>query len=68
MKRHTSQGNLIRIRPDHPYGLPYEKGELMKFKLFVLLTVGVGAGLLARTVFRKRLHDYLVKRGIGQPV
>ncbi len=66
MKWHTYQGNLIG--PDHPYGLPYEKGELMKARLFVLLTVGVGAGLLARTVFRKRLHDYLVKRGIVQSV
>ncbi len=56
------------IGPGHPYGLPYDKGELMKSKLFVLLTVGVGAGLLARTVFRKRLRDYLVKRGIVQSV
>ncbi len=66
MKWPTSQGNLIG--PDHPYGLPYEKGELMKSKLFVLLSVGVGAGLLARAVFRNRLHDYLVKRGIVQSV
>ncbi len=49
-------GEFDEIGPNHPYGLPYEKGELMKFKLFVLLSVGVGAGLLARTVFRKRLH------------
>jgi len=40
----------------------------MKSKLFVLLSVGVGVGLLARAVFRKRLHDYLVKRGIVQSV
>ena len=40
----------------------------MKATVFVLLTVGVGAGLLAQTVFRKRLHDYLVKRGIVQSV
>ncbi len=38
----------------------------MKVKVFVLLTVGVAAGLLARTVFRTRLHDYLVQRGIVQ--
>jgi len=56
------------IGPDHPYGLPYEKGELMKARLLVLLTVGVGAGLLAGAVFRKRLNDYLVKRGIVQSV
>jgi len=64
MKWHTYQGNLIG--PNHPYGLPYNKGELMKVKVFVLLTVGVAAGLLARTVFRTRLHDYLVQRGIVQ--
>ena len=62
MKWHTYQGNLIG--PDHPYGLPYKNGMLMKSKLLVLLSVGVGAGLLARTVFRKILRDYLVKRGI----
>ena len=58
----------IRIGPDHPYGLPHKNGTRMKAKLFVLLSVGVGVGLLARTVFRKRLHDYLVKRGIVQSV
>ena len=58
----------MRIGPGHPYGLPYEKGELMKSKLFILLTVGVGAGLLARAVYRKRLHDYLVKRETVQSV
>ena len=62
---HHSQ---ISIGPDHLYGLPYKNGMPVKARLFVLLTVGVGAGLLARTVFRKRLRDYLVKRGIVQSV
>ncbi len=65
---HNAHRNLIRIGPDHPYGLPYENGMLMKSKLFILLSVGVGAGLLVRTVFRTKLHDYLVKRGIVQSV
>ena len=54
MKWHTSQGNLIG--PDHPYGLPYEKGELLKARLFVLLSVGVAAALLAGAAFRKRFR------------
>ena len=62
---HNSQ---IRIGPDHLYGLPYKNGMPVKSKLIVLLTVGVGAGLLAGAVFRTRLHDYLVKRGIVQSV
>jgi hypothetical protein len=52
MKWHNSQGNLIG--PDHPYVLPYEKGERMKAKVFVLLSVGVAAALLAGAAFRKR--------------
>jgi len=54
MKWHTYQGNLIG--PDHPYGLPYEKGERMKAKVFVLLSVGVAAALLAGAAFRKRFR------------
>jgi len=56
MKWHTSQWNLIRIRPNHLYGLPYEKGELMKTRVFVLLSVGVAAALLAGAAFRKRFQ------------
>jgi len=54
MKCHTYQGNLIG--PDHPYGLPYEKGERMKAKVFVLLSVGVAAALLAGAAFRQRFR------------
>ncbi len=44
------------IRPNHPYGLPYNKGELMKAKVFVLLSVGVAAALLAGAAFKKRFR------------
>jgi len=54
MKWHTYQGNLIG--PNHPYGLPYNKGELMKAKVFVLLSVGVAAALLAGAAFKKRFR------------
>jgi len=54
MKWHTSQENLIRIGPDHLYGLPHEKGELMKAKVLVLLSVGVAAALLAGAALKRR--------------